>query len=220
MKTPPALATALLLRLGPHDESFVGDLVEEYGSGRSRFWYWRQIVTAILLTSLRRVGAHPVQAAAAVAVGWTTLLLLFFALGDRTAEALAGWLWDWDRKTAYSTQVWWPFQITAAFVSYAGFAISAWVVVRVSARHTGPILVAYAVSLVLALAASAAVLEILIQRNGRVAVPHTLFYLISVTLPYHWRSGVILGPSIALCVGLLACPPFTRQRSSDPLLTP
>ena len=36
MRKPPARATGLLLRLGPQDESFVGDLVEEYRAGRSR----------------------------------------------------------------------------------------------------------------------------------------------------------------------------------------
>ena len=39
MTKPPAWATELLVRLGPEDESFIGDLVEEYEGGRSRAWY-------------------------------------------------------------------------------------------------------------------------------------------------------------------------------------
>ena len=44
MRPLPALATTLLLRLGPGDESFAGDLAEEYAAGRSRAWYWRQVL--------------------------------------------------------------------------------------------------------------------------------------------------------------------------------
>src|SRR4030095_3295610 len=46
-----------------------------------------------------------------VATGGATTLLLFFILGDRVASGLAGWIWDWDRQTAYQTDVWWPFWI-------------------------------------------------------------------------------------------------------------
>lgn len=47
-------------------------------------------------------------------------------------------------------------------------------------------------------------LEVLIHRYDGVPVPHTLFYLVSVTLPFHWRSGLLLVPSIMLVCGLLA----------------
>jgi len=207
MRKPPVRATGLLLRLGPQDESFVGDLVEEYGSGRSRVWYWRQVLSAVLLSSVRQVGADPVRALMAVVTGWATLLLVFFTLGDRTAEALAGWVWSWDRQTAYATQVWWPFQITAILVSYTGFALSALAVVRLHRRHAGPMLTAYAASVVLVLAASAVLIEVLARQNGAVPVPHALFYVVSVALPYHWRSGLLFAPLLVLVVGLAGCPP-------------
>jgi hypothetical protein len=206
MRKPPARATGLLVRLGPQDESFVGDLVEEYRSGRSRVWYWRQVLSAILLTSIRQIGAEPVRALMTLVTGWATLLLVFLMLGDRTAEALAGWVWNWDRQTAYATQVWWPFRITAVFVSYTGFALSALAVVRSHRRHPGPVLTAYAVSVVLVLAASALLIEVLGRQRGAVAVPHALFYLISVALPYQWRSGLLLAPVIVVVVGLIGCP--------------
>ena len=69
MRKVPKCATGLLLRLGPQDESFIGDLVEEYGNGRSRMWYWRPVLSAIVLTSIRQIGAHPVRTLAAVATG-------------------------------------------------------------------------------------------------------------------------------------------------------
>jgi hypothetical protein len=48
-RTPPRLATWLLQRLGfpRRKPAFTGDLLEEFHSGRSRAWYWRQ--TAIVI---------------------------------------------------------------------------------------------------------------------------------------------------------------------------
>jgi hypothetical protein len=204
MRKMPALATALLLRFGPQDDSFVGDLAEEYSGGRSRSWYWRQVVAAIVLASGRHIGAHPLRATMAVATGWATLLL-FFTLGDRVAGTLAGWLWGWDRQTAYQTGLWWPFHITALMVSYAGFIVSAALVARVYRRQAGPMLMAYAASMFVAQVASAVTLEVLSRLwDNRVPVPHTLFYLVSVALPYHWRSGLVLAPATILVAGLLA----------------
>ena len=53
MSKPPAVATALLMRLGPDHESVVGDVLEEYRAGRSRSWYWRQALAVILAVSMR-----------------------------------------------------------------------------------------------------------------------------------------------------------------------
>jgi hypothetical protein len=209
MRKPPAWAAGLLLRLGPRDEAFVGDLVEEYGTGRSRLWYWRQVLSAVLVEAVRQAGSHPVRALGAVATGWATLLLVFVVLGDRTADGLAGWLWGWDRQAAYATGVWWPFGVTAVFVSYGGFALSALAVVRLHRRHAAPMLVAYAVSVAVVLAASAVLIEVLTRRHGGVPVPHPLFYVISVALPYHWRSGLLVAPAIILAIGSMGI----RQRA-------
>jgi hypothetical protein len=207
MRPLPALATTLLLRLGPRDESFAGDLAEEYAAGRSRGWYWRQVLSAIVLTSTRQIAARPMRASAAVITGWATMLLVFFALGDRLAWGLAGWLWDWDRQRAYETGVWWPFSVAAVFVSYSGFVLSALAVVRVHRRQAGPMLVAYAASMFVALIASAVTIEVLSRLwDNRVPVPHTLFYVVSVALPYHWRTGLLLAPTVILIAGLLGAP--------------
>ena len=140
----------------------------------------------------------------AVATGWATLLL-FFTPADHVAGSLAAWLWGWDRQTAYQTGVWWPFAITAWMVSYAGFIVSAAVVARVHRRQAGPMLVAYAFSMLVAQMASAVTIEVLSRLwDNRVPVPHTLFYLVSVALPYQWRSGLVLAPATILVAGLLA----------------
>lgn len=46
---PPAPATWLLKLFGPqrNAEALAGDLLEEFRQGRSRAWYWRQVLAAI-----------------------------------------------------------------------------------------------------------------------------------------------------------------------------
>jgi signal peptidase I len=46
---PPRFATWLLERVGSsyRREALAGDLVEEFQKGRSRFWFWRQVLQAI-----------------------------------------------------------------------------------------------------------------------------------------------------------------------------
>ena len=52
MKRPPALATWFLARFGSVDDALVGDLYQEWSSGRSSAWFWQQKFSAIL-------GGHP-----------------------------------------------------------------------------------------------------------------------------------------------------------------
>lgn len=73
---PPRLASWLLQRLafGPHRESLIGDIVEQYGQGRSATWYLRQALAAALMGSAMRVRARPRRAlracVLAVTVPW------------------------------------------------------------------------------------------------------------------------------------------------------
>jgi hypothetical protein len=89
MRKPDTWTSTLLLDLGAQ-EAFVGDLLEEYASGRSRLWYWQQVLTAIWLLSVRSVGARRTRTLLSVVGGWATLLIAFAVAGDRSAEALAG----------------------------------------------------------------------------------------------------------------------------------
>jgi hypothetical protein len=203
MTKPPILAMAILMRLGPREEPIVGDLVEEYAAGRSRPWFWRQALAAVIVGAIRGIRDQPLRALGAVAMGWAVLGLVFLLFGDLAANGLAELLWGWNRQMGYGSQIWWPFQISAAIVSYAGFSLSAWVVGRLH-RENPAMLVAYVTSLVTGLAAGGLLLEILIHRYGGVPVPHPLFYIVSVTLPYQWRSGFVLVPCLMVVCGLAA----------------
>jgi hypothetical protein len=50
---------ALLKRLASDNESLVGDIVEEFSSGRSRFWLWRQLLAAAVRSSSERRNTRP-----------------------------------------------------------------------------------------------------------------------------------------------------------------
>jgi hypothetical protein len=57
----PGFATWLLRRFGAgrYSESLAGDLIEQYGQGRSRSWYWRQVVLAVLIARARAMHTPP-----------------------------------------------------------------------------------------------------------------------------------------------------------------
>ena len=52
-RTPPRLAVAFLNRFGPNDDGLAGDLIEEFEAGRSRLWFWKQVVLAAFGETLR-----------------------------------------------------------------------------------------------------------------------------------------------------------------------
>ena len=57
---PPPLATWMLKHLtnAEGNEALTGDLLEEFRAGRSNGWYWRQIITAIVIEWMRGIFDH------------------------------------------------------------------------------------------------------------------------------------------------------------------
>jgi hypothetical protein len=200
MSAPP-VATWLFHQFRPRDTALAGDLLEQMADGRSRGWYWRQVLRAIVSRSAMDILRHPFLGLRALATGWIVLLLVFALSGDLAAEAIAKLFWGWTRGTGYNTAYWWPFYVSATFVSYTGFALSTLAVVRLHREKAMSMVLAYACSVVAVLVTSAAVFDWL---NRPVPVPHTLFYVVSVSLPYTWRSGLILAPVVIVSSGLVA----------------
>jgi len=177
-----------------HNQSLV--YKKQYGSGSKGPFLYPPFALAILM-QVDSLSLH--------ALGWALSAISAAALLATVYVLLRRLNRGWDRQTAYQTGVWWPFAITAWMVSYAGFIVSAAVVARVHRRQAGPMLVAYAFSMLVAQMASAVTIEVLSRLwDNRVPVPHTLFYVVSVVLPYHWRSGLVLAPATILIAGLLA----------------
>jgi hypothetical protein len=72
---PPRVATWLLRTLGsgPDIEALLGDLSEAYLAGRSRGWFWWQVLIAIPITFTDAIRAHPFLIARALGLGWLAL---------------------------------------------------------------------------------------------------------------------------------------------------
>src|SRR5215510_1823654 len=66
MSEPPKLATALLRRVVANQPALVGDLLEQFRLGRSRWWYWRQVLALLGCTSWRELRASGWWSAAAI----------------------------------------------------------------------------------------------------------------------------------------------------------
>jgi len=79
---PPKLARWLLNHLGcsPNNEGIIGDLDERYRQGRSRVWYWRQALAAIVSGFVTLVRNNRRLAIRALAIGWGLIFLSATAL--------------------------------------------------------------------------------------------------------------------------------------------
>ena len=152
---PPSLATKLLESLVPQrtSEALLGDLIEQYAAGRSRTWYWRQVILALVISAGREVRTRKLQAVRAVVVGYVTgASLNYFTtslaarfVGGYTAylaflplaffsAAASGWI---VRRTHPRAMVliWAGFWLVASVVA---FAVYAWL--PISERMPAPIL--------------------------------------------------------------------------------
>jgi hypothetical protein len=76
---PPRIANWLLRTFGysPNNDAVIGDLNESYRQGRSRRWYWQQVIAAIISSAFTEVRSHKFIAVRAVILG----LILLHAIG-------------------------------------------------------------------------------------------------------------------------------------------
>jgi len=84
-REPPKFATVLFRWLGPDGPALEGDLLERYRSGQSRWWYWRQVITAVAIAAWCDCRGRKAWAICA------TGLLVVFA-GDTLAAPFRSWL--------------------------------------------------------------------------------------------------------------------------------
>ncbi len=69
---PPVIAAWILHRFGatPETEAIAGDLIEQYQQGRSRWWYWREVIVAIFRGTWFEIRQHSPLLLIAIAMGW------------------------------------------------------------------------------------------------------------------------------------------------------
>jgi hypothetical protein len=88
-KKLPVLATWLLDVCGA-DEALIGDLVEGYIAGHSRAWYWRQVLMAAGLTTLRHLDLHRLGALRIAAIGAATAWFFTYAAAGTPVDLTTG----------------------------------------------------------------------------------------------------------------------------------
>lgn len=196
MNALPRTANDLLHAFGA-DSALIGDLEESARAGRSRSWCWLQVAGVVWLSSRRTMLTRPIYAARGIAIGWTTLLATFALVDAPMLTRL--------RLTGYQTGEWTAFWMAAIVLAYSGFALSAWAVARFQRQAPG-LVVLHTATVLVGLTASALLTAL---HPGPTPVPHVLFPLVSVALPYQWRSGFVLVPAVMLLTGVLAL----RRRS-------
>jgi hypothetical protein len=199
--SPRSLAFKLLGLLAPGHDVLAGDLLEQVRSGRSRLWLWRQVIGVIFVGCIHDFRKDRIGALKVVAMGWAAMLAFFFIAGDflahsgdQTVPRLLSYL------GAHHVGVLWLDRLRYVPATITGCVLSGWLVGR-------PVLF-YAASVFIALAVGVTAIA---WYAAPVPVPHTLFYVVMLALPYWWWSGLLIVPLLIVVGGLW------RVASSEPL---
>jgi len=138
MSSVPSIARWLLEHFGsgPDNDAIMGDIAEQYAQGRSRIWYWQQVVTAIAISMIRECWNHKLLASQALVRGWLGLYLCSYLgrLFGNLASWSRWWRADWIRVPGYT--LWWLLSL---------FLIG-YLVARVNRSHRVPFVLLFTVS--------------------------------------------------------------------------
>jgi hypothetical protein len=184
----------LLERLLPSQDidALLGDIDEE-ARRRSPFWYWGQIVAAIVVGSYRAVRQHPFLALRAVGVGLLTLVVVFAPASPllRVVRVLS--------ESGYYVGPYWltlppnAFRYLPALVNMLGFAASGWMIARVDREHGIATVMAWA--LIVCAISAYAIVDLLTYHGHPIPLtgPVVSGFLSSLSLPLWTMLGGVLG---------------------------
>jgi hypothetical protein len=141
--TPPAIATWLLTRLGsgPQRNALAGDLSEQYQQGRSRTWYWSQVLRAIAIGAIHDLGDHLLFVLRALALWYVLSLIAAWATAS-LHQFFGVSFWNWTVSHDFDTLrvIWFggprlgsPLMLTLACVNSIWIG---WIVARLHRRHS------------------------------------------------------------------------------------
>jgi hypothetical protein len=96
---PPSIATWVLehLTFGDRNDALSGDLLEEFQSGRSSGWYWRQVLAAIATSYLREVRTRALVVVFAAL--WIVPAQTWWSFAMWSAAHCAGFIFPWPYST-------------------------------------------------------------------------------------------------------------------------
>jgi hypothetical protein len=206
---PPALATWLLTRMtsGSKSDSVIGDLVEEYQNGRSRWWYRRQVIAAILASVARDVSNNKWLAVRASLTGLALYLLMAFPVNlvatwfQRVTEMplvqVNNWLLarEYDSLRSWLFQILW-FQVPSSVLVWIACLLTGAIVVRL--HPTRPVAMVFVASLSILIFESLHVLIGFAIDGGQHQVTPLMFVL---------ANAFMLGRPLSIFIGGLLLPP-------------
>ena len=78
-RQPPRLAVWMLKHFGsgPDNDALLGDLAEQYAEKNSAWWYWRQTLGGIVVTTFKDIRNHKLLTLRALIVGWFVFWFLW-----------------------------------------------------------------------------------------------------------------------------------------------
>jgi len=90
---PPSVATKLLEAfVSPRtSQPLVGDLIEHYERGRSRAWYWRQVLLAVAISAYREMRTRKLETIGAIMIGYLTALPISYFATSMAAVLVHGY---------------------------------------------------------------------------------------------------------------------------------
>jgi hypothetical protein len=140
----PAAATWLLehLQSGSRNDHITGDMMEAYQSGRSRAWYWKEVLSAIFVSFCQEIVAHPVLAVRATAIGWAIYLSYQYGVGPRVLTPLVQRFlpWLWTLPFSPWVLIWGP-------LAFSIHALSGWIVGQLHRSHRTAMVLIFATSI-------------------------------------------------------------------------
>jgi len=144
VKQPPKLATTLLRGLTNPDEAVLGDLVENFRSGHSRRWYWRQVIDLIGQALIRDVrDSWPLVVGVIMCGVFLTIFAPLITAAIQTFDQqlfLRGFRWFYANGYRLpSTVLNHPWSISAAV-----YALIGWIVGRLAGHRHAAVVLAFA----------------------------------------------------------------------------
>jgi hypothetical protein len=214
----PRIATALLDRLAPDQEAMVGDLLEAYHSGRSRAWYWRQVIIAVALSTARDGRDAPRVFVLAPALGWIVVAGILVVAGRLLTHGAVGeWLLDrviaarWEAIAAGTDTfaLAWTMHGRSLPAGALAFLIGGWVVARRYPAQPAASLLAFVTTAIAVLALSTTIIA---GFGGPAAVPYTLRLVLAMKASFLGVAGMLLAPLLILIGGMLGISLGGRSR--------
>ena len=121
---------------GARRDSLVGDLVEQFDTGKSTVWFWRQVLAAIVTSAAADRASHKLLAARALIVGAT----LYYVLAIPVIW-IAPFAQTWIGNTFFldigpgAWRAFWINQFSVEPVIYLACFITGWLGVRLHRTH-------------------------------------------------------------------------------------